>query len=789
MDTDDLDQLIEQRRQLQRFCEPHLSSILAFSFAENVPFKENTQEKEDPTRTGVRHLTSSATCIESLLACPDYAHKDAGSRREVRKRAGEFAKSALERKDWRSDDSGEVYCRCRALPMVAEYLETVGEADEGLIRGHLQIIFSQVTVPSTEPRRSPGRFAIGEWSPQAPADSYPENAYHTYWALQALDVTERKGIHCAAAGTRELLLVWARMKLGNEAALHAAASPSLDSDQLAWAITILLAFDHSLPADLASQDLITEALAQLFSTQEEKSGTWRHYRPLFHYKKSGNAYCYNFETFATMLGVALERYQKSESQFYLDVFRRHAAGLNRLFEHARRTRQQLSGTPAYGWSSGHRSNSAAAESWATASVFSFAQALRRLVGIWTRNAALARLHTVQVEDPDTARGDMEKRGNSWSSGGGSVGEQLQTLFVNPFLGQNGFELSEPDRPPIKDDQCRSAILFGPPGTSKTTLARAVAGQLGWKFVELHSSHFVAEGLDGLQRVADKIFRELMQLDHTVVLFDEVDELVRGREGGDTDHFGRFLTTSMLPRLAELWKKRKVIYFINTNFIEYFDRAITRSERFDALIFVPPPSFEAKRYRLLEIISTIGGGKPDFPVTSANIEEAFGRASIAGDPSPSAAGASEEPASSMADEPSQKRDHRPLDKADVLAKFKLARYDQLRELAELLVGENSLCPAITQETLGAALLKLHDAELKKRDVYIRFAADEGYSRRDLGRLPVYEIDPASEIASDDQRIIPREQRRWICGSIDYIRRFYKVASVGALGKLTLKARSS
>jgi hypothetical protein len=84
--------------------------------------------------------------------------------------------------------------------------------------------------------------------------------------------------------------------------------------------------------------------------------------------------------------------------------------------------------------------------------------------------------------------------------------------------------------------------------------------------------------------------------------------------------------------------------------------------------------------------------------------------------------------------------------------------------------------------------LHDAELEKLGAYIRLAADEAYSRRDFGRLPVYEVDATSVIASDDQRVYRRE-RLWIRGSMDYIKRFYTVESVAALGKLKLKARSS
>ena len=175
-------------------------------------------------------------------------------------------------------------------------------------------------------------------------------------------------------------------------------------------------------------------------------------------------------------------------------------------------------------------------------------------------------------------------------------QQLVTLFVNPTRRLISSEVVEPDHPPIQEQQARSAILFGPPGTSKTHLTRAVAAAMGWQYIELHASHFVAEGLPAVQRTADEIFQRLMELDHTVVLFDEIDELVRERDV-EPDAFGRFLTTSMLPKLAELWKQRKVAYFIATNHIEYFDRAVTRAQRFDALIFVTPPSFEKKITKL------------------------------------------------------------------------------------------------------------------------------------------------------------------------------------------------
>jgi hypothetical protein len=272
--------------------------------------------------------------------------------------------------------------------------------------------------------------------------------------------------------------------------------------------------------------------------------------------------------------------------------------LRGLREYAEKTQVRTSGPNGpTAWSSGHRPADARPESWATASVFSFFQAYRRVLGVLASREAFRLLPSPVLTKSDKPLGKIIDRGDTWAAQGAStVAEDLISLFVHPVQRKGFARDPEPDDQPIAENQARSAIMFGPPGASKTTLVQTVAAALGWKYVELHSSHFVAEGIQGVQQTADRIFSQLMELDHAVVLFDEPDELVREREGA-ADAFGRFLTTSMLPKLAELWKQRRIMYFLATNHIRFFDAAIVRSERFDILVFVGLPSFEKKKKQL------------------------------------------------------------------------------------------------------------------------------------------------------------------------------------------------
>lgn len=138
----------------------------------------------------------------------------------------------------------------------------------------------------------------------------------------------------------------------------------------------------------------------------------------------------------------------------------------------------------------------------------------------------------------------------------------------------------------------SAILFGPPGTSKTEIVDQISDYIGWPAFTVDPSYFVRMGLDAIEAQANKIFRMLSSAEEIIVLFDEFDEMVRNRQDAD-EVLSRFLTTAMLPKLAKINKQRRIIFIVATNFIDSFDVAISRAGRFDYVIQMMPPTSGAK----------------------------------------------------------------------------------------------------------------------------------------------------------------------------------------------------
>jgi DNA polymerase III delta prime subunit len=357
-------------------------------------------------------------------------------------------------------------------------------------------------------------------------------------------------------------------------------------------------------------------------------------------------------------------------------------------------------------------------------VYAFAESLRIMMGVWTREAAIRDFRFRRFPKPSSEAEDslwkhLHERGDNWrEKGEPSVAEKLTITFIHPTCVAE--DSLDPDSPPIPNEHARSAILFGPPGTSKTTIVEAVAKILGWDFIEIHSSDFLADGMQQVHRTADRIFKRLMNLDRCVILFDEIDELVRQRDDGEADSFGRFLTTAMLPKIAELWKRRRTLFFLATNHIKSFDDAIIRSERFDNLIFVSPPSFDRKKNVLCQELKTVTKHDwtviPDQQGIDNKIQE------MAKEVAKAISDCGAVRSSPIADT------YRP-------AQLAVLRYDQLSELAHNIAELPRGSDEITEQLLIDGLKKMRDQRSATKGPYADILGDRQFERRDH-RMQMY-----------------------------------------------------
>jgi ATPase family associated with various cellular activities (AAA) len=152
-------------------------------------------------------------------------------------------------------------------------------------------------------------------------------------------------------------------------------------------------------------------------------------------------------------------------------------------------------------------------------------------------------------------------------------------------------------PEPRFDQC-TAILFGPPGTTKTTIVETMAAEIGWPLIELGVSDFLARGIDRVFECSTEIFEDLLHARRAVVLLDEVENVFADRQNHEAALLQKLLTAALLPPLQRLQKRRAIILLIATNHIDTFDTAVSRPGRIDLIVPVGPPDRE-QRARLLE----------------------------------------------------------------------------------------------------------------------------------------------------------------------------------------------
>ena len=138
---------------------------------------------------------------------------------------------------------------------------------------------------------------------------------------------------------------------------------------------------------------------------------------------------------------------------------------------------------------------------------------------------------------------------------------------------------------------KGALLVGSPGTGKTLLAKAVAGEAGVPFFSISGSDFeeVFVGV-GASRVRD-LFREANKVAPCIVFIDEIDAVGRTRDArmGSNDQ----TLNQLLGEIDGFDSSKGIVILAATNRPEILDKALLRPGRFDRRIIVDEPNFQGR----------------------------------------------------------------------------------------------------------------------------------------------------------------------------------------------------
>ncbi|MDD4254116.1 MAG: CDC48 family AAA ATPase [Methanofollis sp.] len=195
------------------------------------------------------------------------------------------------------------------------------------------------------------------------------------------------------------------------------------------------------------------------------------------------------------------------------------------------------------------------------------------------------MREVLVEVPDV----------KWESVGGldDVKSELSEAVEWPLKYPEVFSRMH-TRPP------KGILLFGPPGTGKTMLAKATANESECNFISVKGPELLSKWVGESEKGVRQIFRKARQAAPSIVFFDEIDSLVPKRGSyANSSHVTESVVSQLLTELDGLEELKNVMVLGATNRPDMLDDALLRPGRLDRIIYVPPPD-AGSRKKIFEV---------------------------------------------------------------------------------------------------------------------------------------------------------------------------------------------
>jgi len=146
---------------------------------------------------------------------------------------------------------------------------------------------------------------------------------------------------------------------------------------------------------------------------------------------------------------------------------------------------------------------------------------------------------------------------------------------------------------------RGIILFGPPGTGKTMLVKAVANESEANFISIKGPELLSKWVGESERAVREIFRKAKQAAPCIIFLDEIDSIAPIRGMGYDSHVTERVVSQLLTEMDGLEELKDVIVIAATNRPDMVDPALLRPGRLDRLIYIQPPDRET-RQRIFEV---------------------------------------------------------------------------------------------------------------------------------------------------------------------------------------------
>jgi len=143
------------------------------------------------------------------------------------------------------------------------------------------------------------------------------------------------------------------------------------------------------------------------------------------------------------------------------------------------------------------------------------------------------------------------------------------------------------------------LLYGPTGTGKTLLAKAVANESNANFISVKGPEVLSKWVGESEKAVREIFKKAKQVSPAIIFMDEIDSIAPRRGASMDSGVTERIVNQLLTSMDGIEVLNGVVVIAATNRPDIIDPALLRAGRFDKIMYIPPPD-EDGRLKILKV---------------------------------------------------------------------------------------------------------------------------------------------------------------------------------------------